>query len=201
MAIIFLVLLPNIALTDDYRDFYGVRRNGEDAGYKIFTRVGDCTVYISGDHRVFFLDGEKWKLANLFGNYDRDCQNILTNTKIVYNLHGGLTRMGKSHFTINEQRFTRTTSIDIRSLPRCKQIPGLKLLEGTVYNAQNRTACQKVLENHFPNRNIISSFSYSNSIKKWHCKYEVDKLAKLAEETYSTLYVHSSCAQQAGHID
>lgn len=205
MAAFFLFLLltrlPKIVLTDDYPDYYGVRRNGEDDGYKIFKKVGDCRVYITGDHRVLFQEEGKWKIATHFGYYAQDCQNILTKTKPLYDLHGVLKPKGTSHFTIKTQSFTRTTSIDIRSLPRCKQIKGLKLSQGTVSNAQNRIACTKVLKNSFPNRNIISSFSYSQSSRKWQCKYEDDDLAILEEEIYSTLYVHSSCAQQTEHLD
>ena len=195
LPLLLLTMLLDIAVADDYPDFYALKRNGLDTGYKVFTRVGDCTVYVSGDHRVLFHDGEGWKIANHFGYFDRDCQNILNSVKIVYVLTGGLALNGKSHFTIQRQSFDRTSSIDIRSLQRCKEIQGLKLFGGTI--SQYKKYCQKdYWGKHFPNRNIFTSFSYSYSLKKWQCNYEVDELVTLVEGSYATLFIHSSCVQQ-----
>ena len=49
--------------TDIYPDFFAVKM--EDAGYKVFTRVGNCPVYRSGDCRVLFKDGNNWKIGKL----------------------------------------------------------------------------------------------------------------------------------------
>lgn len=87
---IFLLLLLtrflNVALTDDYPDFFAVNKNRNGKEYKVFTRVGECTVYTSGDQRVFFQDKETWKIANhgnLIGSQAQDCQKILNSVQDV----------------------------------------------------------------------------------------------------------------------
>ena len=54
---------PEKGNADIYPDFFAVKM--EDAGYKVFTRVGNCPVYRSGDCRVLFKDGNNWKIGKL----------------------------------------------------------------------------------------------------------------------------------------
>ena len=53
----------NFVIGRIYSDFYAMKMG--DAGYVVFTRVGDCPVYRSADCRVLYLDGRDWKIGKL----------------------------------------------------------------------------------------------------------------------------------------
>ena len=197
--ILILTRLPNIAVTDDYPDFFAVKRNvnGRYTGYKIFTRVEDCAVYISGDNRVLFQEKGTWKIANLIGSHARDCQSILNSVRVL-NVFPQVALKGPTKITIKRENVFHS-SFEIMSLPRCKEIEGLKLSTAfKVFSARDKKDCLN--EDHwglnFPNQNIITSFSHSRSFAQ--CKYEVDERVTLVEDIRATLFIHSSCDQKTG---
>ena len=197
--ILILTRLPNIAVTDDYPDFFAVKRNvnGRYTGYKIFTRVEDCAVYISGDQRVLFQEKGTWKIANLIGSHARDCQSILNSVRVL-NVFPQVALKGPTKITIKRENVFHS-SFEIMSLPRCKEIEGLKLSTAfKVFSARDKKDCLN--EDHwglnFPNQNIITSFSHSRSFAQ--CKYEVDERVTLVEDIRATLFIHSSCDQKTG---
>ena len=131
MIFFFLLLtrFPNIAVTDDYPDFFAVKKseNGRDHGYKVFRRVGDCAVYISGDQRLLFqVQGEeKWEIANLLGYYTQDCQNILKSVRVIHDFPE-VALKGQTNISIKRKKLFHS-SYRIMSLPICEEIKGLML--------------------------------------------------------------------------
>lgn len=182
---------------DQYPDFYAVKIN-LDVYYKIFTRIRGCTIYKSEEkQKVLFQDG-KWKIGKLpdFDNLRLPCRNITDLVEETYRHFTGSLTADNNTSNLNWVDVERShgnkevrVNIEVKSLRKCKEVRGFKLVGATLANDYDRDICMRYAdwEGLHPDENIFVSF------RDPHCYYDFDHHVSLETDHQSSLYIHSRC--------
>ena len=145
MKVIFIILILTVttSVTDQHDDdnddeddllpdFYLVKRDDNHNGYRIYSKVGDCPAYQSGD-RVLYQDDDLLKIAELISE-DLNCQNIgtrINKAKNILKTTGELPREESDRtYSFTSTFFTSEKfTIEIETLRKCEEKPGFRILE------------------------------------------------------------------------